>query len=50
MDCELFEHEGEWGEMQFVMHHSFKNGKLTPDSYSPDLEGQVKNLTIKRNN
>jgi hypothetical protein len=33
-----------------VMHHSFKNGSLIPTSYSPDLEGKDKNLTIKRNN
>jgi hypothetical protein len=39
MDCELFEIKGENGKEQVVMHHSFKNGKLTPDSYSADLEG-----------
>jgi hypothetical protein len=41
MDCEMFEIESPNGDgkKQVVMHHSFKNGSLTPHSYSPDLKG-----------
>jgi hypothetical protein len=49
-NCKLFVNQGEDGKEKVVMHHSFKNGKLTPETYSSDLEGKEGILTIKRNN